>query len=324
MVWFLVLGLMASLVMAQGPIDKPPKGAHFNVNFVVKPMFSDVFDGDLNQWAQVSGTAIVTDGVCSITGGSYVGWVAGSEHWADYSMEFDVKKESADRFNVVFRYTNKNSYYLLEPSADCVHIALFKKVEGISGFTELTSPRPLQGTDLGTWYHYKIVMKGDSIKVYVDGILKIDESDSDLVAGKIGIGACALSAGTVYFDNITVMKPDEILVGVNRTVPGLRYECGDEFAILDHDGGVIDGDAAVLQLPSETMYDVYCSARGRPGGVIYWGPAHVRLDVPVGRPTWHQHSPDNFKLSNYDCALGPYSVTTANDATILALRWYPQ
>jgi len=324
----LVLGLMASLAIAQIQADKPPKGEHYDVNFVVKPMFSDVFDGGLGQWTHISGTwAIMSEGlnnVCEITGGSYVGGVAGSGDWADYSLEFDVKKVSADRFNVVFRYTDQNNYYLLEPSADCVHIALFKKVEGVSGFTELTSPRPLQDTALGTWYHYKIVVKGDSIKVYVDDTLKIDESDFDLEVGKIGIGACALSEGTVHFDNITIMKPNEILVAFNGTVPGLMYVSGETFAILDHDAGVVDGDAAVLQLPLDAMYDIYCSMRGRPGGEIHWGCNHVRYVVPPGKPTWHQHCPDNFSLTGRSLPCGPFSITTSNDATILATRWYPQ
>ncbi len=332
MVLVLGLVLMSSLVTAQISADKPPRGEHFNVNFVVKPMFSDVFDDEeLSQWTQITGTwGIVAEGennVCSLTGGSYVGGVvatAGSEDWTDYSLEFDVKKVTADRFNVVFRYIDENNYYLLEPSVDCVHIALFKKVEGVSGFTELTSPRPSQEIAYGTWYHYKIVVKGDSIKVYVDDTLKIDESDFDLVAGKIGIGACALSAGTVYFDNITVMKPNEILVAFNGQVPGLRYVAGDVFEILDHDAGVFDGDAAVLQMPCDDVYDVYCSMRGRPGGEIIWGCNHVRYAVPPGKPTWHQHVPNDFTLRKYGCALGPYPVTTSNEATILALRWYPQ
>jgi hypothetical protein len=337
----LALVFMATQFVAQGMVDRPPKGAHYDVNFVTKLsytelLFSDLFDGDLSQWQQISGSwGIVqdvfpenTNYVCSITGGSYVGGLvltAGSENWTNYTLEFKVKKVSGNYFNVVFRYTDIGNHYLLEPSYDEVHVALFKKVGG-GGYQELTATRPLQDTEQGTWYHYRIVLQGPSIKIYVDGILIFDVLDNSLPTGKIGIGA--YSGSTAYFDNIRVMgvNPKEILVAFNGSVAGLRYVGGDTFAILDNDGGVFDGDAAVLQLPCYDIYDVYCSARGRPGGAIIWGSSHTRIDVPAGKPTWHQHNPDNFSLSNYGsgCYLGPYPVTTSNDATILATRWYPQ
>lgn len=323
-----MLFLLVISITAQIPAERPPKGEHYDVNFVIKPMFTDTFDGGLSQWTHSSGTwTIVPEGlnnVCEIIGGSYVGGVvatAGSEYWTDYSLEFDVKKVSGGYFNVVFRYKDSGNHYLLEPSADQIHIALFKKVGG-GGYTELAS-RPLQNTTPGTWYHYKIVVQGVSIKIYVDGNLKFDVTDFDLPEGKIGIGGYAGS--TANFDNVTIMKPNEILVASNGSVVGLKYVCGDEFAILDHDAGVIDGDEAVLQLPSGAIYDVYCSARGRPGGHIHWGVDHVRYDVAAKKPTWHQHRPDNFGLPyRGKCILGPYPIITAYDATILALRWYPQ
>jgi hypothetical protein len=261
----------------------------------------------------------------SITGGSYVGGIvaaAGSTSWTDYTLEFDVQKASGSYFNVVFRYTDASHHYLLEPSSDAIHLALFKKVGG--GYIELTSPRPLQNTTAGTWYHYKIVVQGPSIKVYVDDVLQIDVSDASLPEGKIGIGA--YHGSVAYFDDVQVkgMDPDEILIGINTTVYGLQYVAGNSFKILDHDAGVLDADCAVLQLPLTAVYDVWCSARGQPGGWITWGALHERADVPAGKPTWHQHSPDNFSLGNYGSPLGPYAITTANDATILATRWYPQ
>jgi len=105
----------------------------------------------------------------------------------------------------------------------------------------------------------------------------------------------------------------------------LMYVAGLSFEILDNDAGVYDGDAAVLQLPLTAVYDVWCSARGTPGGQITWGDLHQREDVPAGKPTWHQHVPDNFCLGNYAYLIGfAFPITTANDAAILATRWYLQ
>jgi len=332
----LVVVLLAGLMIVSLSAQPPPKGAHFTLNFVTElsyteNLFNDSFDAGLSNWLEVSGTWGVipelTNNYCAIQGGSYVGGVVntpGSENWTNYSLEFDVQKAVGSYFNVVFRYVDAANHYLLEPSSDSVHIALFKKVGG--GYVELTTPssRPEQDTALGTWYHYKIVVQGPSIKIYVDGFLVIDVIDSALPAGKIGIGAYAGS--TAYFDNVHVMgaSPNEVLVAKNGTVPGLMYVEGPSFEILDNDAGIYDGDAAVLQLPLTAIYDVWCSARGTPGGQIVWGSLHLREDVPAGKPTWHQHAPDNFSLGNYGISLGTYPITTANDAAILATRWYLQ
>ena len=125
---------------------------------------------------------------------------------------------------------------------------------------------------------------------------------------------------------------NEILVEYGGTVPGLAYVFGPDFRILDSDAGVFDGDCAVLQIPEGMIFDVYCSARGKPGGHMWWGCDHIREDVPAGKPTWHQHSPDNFDLRNFiryfrsgkfGPQLGPYPVRS-DGCTILATRWYPQ
>jgi hypothetical protein len=80
------------------------------------------------------------------------------------------------------------------------------------------------------------------------------------------------------------------------------------------------------------IFDVWCSARGEPGGVMTWGSDHTREDVPAGKPTWHQHSPDNFDLRAYAYAftlgefgqqLGPFGITS-DGCTNLGTRWYPQ
>lgn len=328
----IILLSLAGLLAAQ----TPPKGEHFDINFVTElsytvNLFNDNFESGLGNWQQVSGSwAAIPAGlttVCSIQGGSYVGGLAtamGSENWTNYVLEFDVQKAAGSYFNIVFRYVDPTHHYLLEPSSDSVHIALFKKVGG--GYIELTTPtsRPEQDTTLGTWYHYKIIVQGPSIKVFVDGFLVIDVLDNALPAGGIGIGA--YSGSSAYFDNVQVMgaSPNEVLVGKNATVLGLMYVAGPVFQVLDNDAGVLDGDAAVLQLPLTGIFDVWCSARGTPGGSINWGSLHTREDVPAGKPTWHQHAPDNFSLVNYGLPLGPFAITTANDAAILATRWYPQ
>lgn len=335
----LALVFMATLVTATGPGDRPPKGLHYDVNFVTKlsyteSLFNDTFELGLDKWEHVSGTwGIVTEvlpdnttnDVCSITGGSYVGGVVattGSVSWTDYSLEFDVKKVSGNYFNVVFRYTDLNNHYLLEPSADSIHIALFKKVGG-GGYQELTAIRPLQDTEQGTWYHYRIVVQDTSIKVYVDGVIMFDVVDGSLPAGKIGIGA--YSGSTAYFDNVRVMgvNPKEILIPLNGT-GYVQWTFGFDFRVVDNDANVNDGDNAIVQFPWEMdMYVWWLSARGKPGTMEVneiTGDGHTTWVRSTRAPTWTQW-PGTYSWTG---GVNGHTASLVNSGvTNLGLRVYP-
>jgi len=333
----LILVVMLAIGITGYTAAGPPKGLHYDVNFVTnlsytESLFSDAFDSDLSHWTHLSGTwGIVPESfdnnVCSITGGSYVGGVvatAGSEFWTDYSLEFDVKKVSAKRFNVVFRYTDLNNYYLLEPSADCVHIALFRKVPSV-GFQELTAVRPLQDTVEGTWYHYKIVVQDTSIKIYVDGVIMFDVVDVSLPAGKIGIGACALTAGTVYFDDVRVMgvNPKEILIPLNGT-GYVQWTFGSDFRVVDNDANVNDGDKAIVQFPwGMDMYVWWLSARGKPGIMEVndiTGDGHTTWVRSTRAPTWTQWP----GIYSWTGGVNGHTARLVNSGvTNLGLRVYP-
>jgi len=312
-----IFGIFLAIVLAIAtPVNatEPPKGDHYTFNTVTKAPFVDNFDGDLSQWMNISGSGVIVDDagnyVYQRTGGSYVGAVsavAGSSSWADYVFEFDVKKVSGSYFNVVFRYVDQNNYYLLEPSSDEVHIALFKKVSG--SFTELALPRPLQNTTPGTWYHYIIEVSGSSIKVWVDGVLKFDITDSTFSAGKIGVGAYVSS--TVNFDNVKVMGINEILVPLNG-IGKLGFVQGPYFQILDND--MTDGQAWV-QIPAG-LYDTFDQARGKPGGELFWGNEHIRV---TGKPVWEQHNND---LPIPGWGVGNWLFTN-NGVTCYSFRLYP-
>ena len=315
----LAFGAIPAYAAVPAPEAQPPPGEHFTFNTVTEysTFFNDVFDSGLGQWTQLSGAWEIVDdsgnNVCSISGGSYVGGVvatAGSSSWTDYILEFDVKKASGNYFNVVFRYTDAGNHYLLEPSSDSTHIALFKKVGG-GGYVELTSTRPLQDTTVGTWYHYKIAVKGSSIKIYVDGVQKFDVTDSSLTAGKIGIGGYAGS--TAYFDNVNVsgLKPSEILVPLNGSGM-LGFTTGSPFQITDND--MTDDNQAWVQVPAG-LYDTFDQARGKPGNDLTWGWFYSRT---TGKPVWHQH---NDPL-NMPAQTGNWPFTN-NGVTCYSFRLYP-
>jgi hypothetical protein len=323
-----ILGMVIALLVTVSAVSaavKPPPGEHFTFNAVTEGgAFSDTFDGGLSQWTNVSGTgAIVDDGGNNVyrrTGGSYVGavvGVAGSSAWTDYEFEFDVRKVSGSYFNVVFRYVDQLNYYLLEPSYDQIHIALFKKVNG--AFTELTSPRPEQPTIPGTWYHYLIVVEGSSIKVYVDGTLMFDVTDTALSAGKIGVGA--YTGSTADYDNILVSGPNISVPGQNEIlVPKfgsgwLGCVEGTPFQILDND--MTDDGQAWVQLPAG-VYDTYDQARGKPGGFLVYGDKHIRAS---GKPEWVLHA-DNLNWNNWGGVGWGNWLFTNEGVTCYSYRFY--
>ena len=147
----LILGLVLTGCSLLSNIGQAPAtdqgGSTYLTKNAVTALFSDDFEsydtGPLVSvdWQNVSGTSsIVSDAidgsetqVLGIVGGSYVGEavaVTGSSSWQDYSFDLDVKKHSGSYFNIVFRYVNSGNYYLVEPSSDKIHIALFKRVGG--------------------------------------------------------------------------------------------------------------------------------------------------------------------------------------------------
>jgi hypothetical protein len=203
---------------------------------IVNTLFTDDFESYLlgplvsTDWNNVSGASSIvfdTTQVLSITGGSYVGEavaVTGSPDWQDYSLDLDVKKCFGSYFNIVFRYVDPGTYYMVESPSDSAHIALFKRVNG--DFTQLVLPRPVQPTVPETWYHYRIELRttpdGTNIKVFVDGYEKFDFTDNttDLSNGSVGVGGYGSEN---HFDNVVVQYWTIVINGCDTGVVDVLY-----------------------------------------------------------------------------------------------------
>jgi len=116
------------------------------------------------------------------------------------------------------------------------------------------------------------------------------------------------------FNTVTEADPladNEILVPLNGSGK-LGFIAGADFRILDND--MTDGQAWV-QVPAG-LYDTFDQARGKPGGDLYWGNYHERLE---GKPVWAQH---NDPLKWRTGAKGNWLFTN-NGITCYSFRLYP-
>src|SRR5690606_5982938 len=171
------LALIASLVLISSQTQ-----AHAAV------LFSDNFnDGNANGWTPQSSYndwSVVSDN------GNYVYYSsstsegrtsAGSQSWTDYTVEARVKVESfngSNRAYVAGRYQDGNNYYAASLTGGN-KLELRKKVGGST--TNLASKSYALQT--GVWYTVKLEMQGSSIKMYVNGNLELQATDSSLSSG---------------------------------------------------------------------------------------------------------------------------------------------
>ncbi|MEK3910261.1 DNRLRE domain-containing protein [Paenibacillus sp. FSL H7-0331] len=154
-------------------------------------------------------------------------FVAQGFHWKDYSIA--TKVEITNPFAttceeyLLGRYLDYNNYYLLGYKYDQVQnkefIAIRKKVAG----TTTTISQKEFPIAPNREHLFKATFEGNEIKLYVDGILVVEVTDSDLSVGTAGI----LSGKAVtFYDDYTV----ELLNGMETpTIENAKADDGKAF-----------------------------------------------------------------------------------------------
>jgi len=180
------------------------------IGFADKPLlFFDDFSQGLTKWKIEGGNWSVIDGECVAKGFGLL--TTGNNEWNDYVCEVRMKtdrigvdgatkkEEVYDVASLFFRYIDLNNFYLISLWADGT-LVLDKKLNG--KLTELkkvlTEEDPLQ------WNTFKVEAKGANIKVYLNGDLLIDVTDTD----PINNGRIALRClwGDARFDDVSVSE----------------------------------------------------------------------------------------------------------------------
>jgi hypothetical protein len=168
-----------------------------------KILFQDDFnDGNADGWTTAgdwnwyvdNGEYVVEQG-SGTTQGSFS--LAGELDWTNYIFEVDVKGETAIDKIVLARYTDDTNNYGVNLRSGFNDISLDR------AYTPVASAS-FENTN-EVWYHFKIILVGPRIWVYVNDILSIDYTDHNpppITHGKIGLKGW--NGSTVRFDNIVV------------------------------------------------------------------------------------------------------------------------
>ncbi|WP_454191308.1 pectate lyase family protein [Paenibacillus sp. Marseille-Q7038] len=177
----------------------------------IQPVQADVWSQDTfeegdTHWAATSGNwSVVTDegnAVYYQSSKSEGRSSAGDPEWTDYSVEADVKItdfNGSTRTYVAGRYTDANNYYaasLFNSAGGKLEIR--KKVKGSSTTLAMKSNYELKTNE---WYHIKLEMDGSSIEMYVNDVLELTATDTDLMKGRTGLVTFKSAA---MYDNVSI------------------------------------------------------------------------------------------------------------------------
>ncbi|WP_395810028.1 hypothetical protein [Archangium minus] len=138
----------------------------------------------------VTGYSVYREGVrvCSVT----------APAWSDYTYLARVKVGSTGvRNGLVARYGNSNNFYFFVLHNG--NVVLNKKV---SGSTTTLQSVPFTAST-SAFHTLSLVIRDTSIQGYVDGVLRVQGTDSSLTAGKVGFYA----NGIATYDDVLVTAP---------------------------------------------------------------------------------------------------------------------
>ncbi|HEX2872506.1 MAG TPA: hypothetical protein VHP33_14655 [Polyangiaceae bacterium] len=181
------------------------------------PLFFDDFEaGTASQWLAIAGSAWsvvdAPEGSGKVyqqnpTFADFYAAVATQGTWTDQIIEAKVKvlnfggTSTSDVVTIYGRFSNIDNYLaaVLRPDG---RVAIRASVGGAPPAAIKTSPNFGVTTDV--WYQLRFELVGSSLKLFVDGNLRIDTTDARLSQGTVAIGGTNTAA---MFDDVRVTSP---------------------------------------------------------------------------------------------------------------------
>ncbi len=189
-------------------------------------LFQDDFEtGNANAWSLGSGWQIEDDrGNYVLSGNRHAFASTGDRFWRRYQFETDIKLlASASTAHLNYLENNCNRYFVGFHAGGLY----LNKTYPCGTHTDLATVSDPHETD--RWYTVKIIGNEGTVKVYVDGRLKIEYTDPDpLINGAVSFET--LNTGYVYFDNVTISADEDTVFSENTwentggPIGGLGYD----------------------------------------------------------------------------------------------------
>jgi len=193
-----------------GDLHFVPKQKYTCQEKIYAGIFYDEFKGNIDKWTIVSENWAIENQELSqseITSGSKRVW-AGNPNWQDYTIKADAKyvADGNNQIGIAFRAQDDNHFYALLIDKANGSLQLFWTEDGGDTLNPIgTAVTGLTFMD-NQFYELKAQLEGSSIKGYLNGELKKNETDTHYATGKIGLFTKLTHA---HFDNIEVKAVNE-------------------------------------------------------------------------------------------------------------------
>lgn len=175
-------------------------------------LVDESFDSQLFPGTQYGGIWSLEDGKAqAVTEGD--GWYLSNNQFSDFALSADLTLKDGNAVGLTFRNTDNpsgNGYDLI--------------IDAVDGKMKLCR-RPYEaGWEIGSYtfsveknkpYHVDVIAEGDHFKVYLDGFLAIDATDSRYTSGRIGLFG---NKSTAQMDNVKIYSNAEVDENTELTI----------------------------------------------------------------------------------------------------------
>lgn len=141
--------------------------------------------------------------------------------WTDMNMTVDLRASDDDQMGLMFRYQDKDNYYRVRFAGTRNFRKLDKFVGGV--WTELDADNLTDGgLTQNNWHNVSVVVIGNQIDIYLNGVKVLNATDSSLTNGSIALYSWGMDAGSYGgdFDNLKIIS---LAQGYSNTTTYLEY-----------------------------------------------------------------------------------------------------
>lgn len=174
--------------------------------------FDDFNDGNYDGWTVESGNWSINNGnlfTSQTEVFNFSGELHAGSDWDNYRVELDVNNEQGVDEGIEFRRSGNNHYAFnlrhgTGPNGT-PEIKLFKTINGVDTLLASTHSQSLLNN---VWYHVKIEVLNENIKLWVNDTLRFNYTDAgtNLKKGQIGLQSWTGANGFIRlrFDNVSI------------------------------------------------------------------------------------------------------------------------